>query len=138
MRIGQLATAAGVSVQTVRLYERRGLISAPARRASGYRDYASRAVEEIRAVLELKALGFTLAEIRAAIGTHPADGALCRLAAEKVRAVEAEIQRLADVLAALERRRRECGCDRELRPGTRRTLDDDPRDGAPKRADARM
>ena len=115
MRIGQLAAAAGVSVQTVRLYERRGLIAAPARRESGYREYPERAVDEIRTVLQLKALGFTLAEIRAAIGAHSGDGELCLLAAEKVRTLEAEIRRLTEVLNALEQRRRACGCNREPR-----------------------
>ncbi len=89
MRIGQLAAAAGVSVQTVRLYERRGLIAAPGRRESGYRDYPDHAVDEIRTILQLKALGFTLAEIRAALGTHSQDSELCRLTAEKVHTLKA-------------------------------------------------
>jgi MerR family copper efflux transcriptional regulator len=119
MRIGQLAAAAGVSVQTVRLYERRGLIGPAARRESGYRDYPERAIEEVRAVLELKRLGFTLAEIRAAVGSHPSGGELCRLAARKVAAIDAEIGRLAAVRDALERRRRECGCAAPARIGRR-------------------
>jgi DNA-binding transcriptional MerR regulator len=118
MRIGQLAAAAGINVQTVRFYERCGLIAPPARRASGYRDYPAGAVDEIRAVLQLKALGFTLGEIRAALASHTTDGELCRIAAEKVRALEAEIRRLTDVLEALDERRRTCGCDR--RPGDHR------------------
>lgn len=93
MRIGQLARAAGVTVQTVRYYERRGLVTPPARRDSGYRDYAEGAVEEIRKVLELKALGFTIAEIRAAVGPHSEDREVCRIAADKVHALEAEIRR---------------------------------------------
>ena len=113
MRIGQLAAAAGVTVQTVRFYERRGLIRAPARRESGYREYSSAAVDEIRGILRLKALGFTIAEIRAALGAHSGDGEVCRIAAEKVRALEAEIQRLSEVLRAVEESRRACGCDRE-------------------------
>jgi len=115
MRIGQLAEAAGVTVQTVRFYERRGLLAAPARRDSGYREYPSATVDEILKILRLKALGFTLAEIRAALGKHSGDGELCRLAAEKVLAIEAEIRRLTEVLDALERSRRACGCDRQPR-----------------------
>ena len=115
MRIGQLAVAAGVTVQTVRFYERRGLIAQPTRRESGYREYPDGAVDEIRTVLQLKALGFTLAEIRAALGTHSDDGELCRLAAEKVHALEAEIRRLTEILDALNARRRACGCDRDAR-----------------------
>lgn len=115
MRIGQLAAAAGVTVQTVRYYERRGLVTPPARRDSGYRDYAEGAVDEIRKVLELKALGFTIAEIRAAVAPHPEDREVCRIAADKVHALEAEIRRLSEVLKAVKESRRECGCDREPR-----------------------
>lgn len=115
MRIGQLAAAAGVSVQTVRFYERHGLIRAPARRDSGYREYSGAAVDEIRKVLQLKALGFTIAEIRAAVGPHSQDREVCRIAADKVDALEAEIRRLSEVLKAVKESRRECGCDRDVR-----------------------
>jgi MerR family transcriptional regulator, copper efflux regulator len=115
MRIGQLAAEAGVTVQTVRFYERRGLIAAPTRRESGYRDYSRTAVDEVRSVLRLKALGFTLAEIRAALRAHAGDGELCRLAAHKVHALEAEIHRLTQVLDTLQHCRRACGCDRQER-----------------------
>lgn len=115
MRIGQLAAAAGVSVQAVRFYERRGLIAAPERRGSGYRDYPATAVDEIRRVLELKAIGFTIAEIRSAVGPHTEDGDICRIAADKVHALEAEICRLSEVLDAVKERRQICGCDRAPR-----------------------
>ena len=113
MRIGQLAVAAGVSVQTVRFYERRGLITPPARPESGYREYSGAAVDEIRKVLRLKALGFTIAEIRVALGPHSEDGKVCRIAADKVHALEAEIHRLSEVLKAVKESRRVCGCDRQ-------------------------
>lgn len=115
MRIGQLAAATGVSVQTVRYYERRGLISAPLRRESGYREYPPAAVDEIRSIRQLKDLGFTLDEIRDALAAHTGDGELCRLAAEKVRAIDDEIRRLSRIKTALEQRRRACGCDRAPR-----------------------
>lgn len=115
MRIGLLARAAGVTVQTVRFYERRGLITAPARRDSGYRDYPENAVDEIRTVSQLKSLGFTLGEVHAAIGNHADDDELCRISAEKVVTLESEIRRLTEVLNALNARRRSCGCDREQR-----------------------
>ena len=114
-RTVQLARAAGVTVQTVRYYERRGLVAPPARRDSGYRDYPEGAVDEIRTILELKALGFTIAEIRAAVGPHSEDREVCRLAADKVHALEAEIRRLSEVLKAVKESRRECGCDRDPR-----------------------
>lgn len=61
--IGQLADAAGVSVETVRYYERRGLLDPPARTASGYRRYVAADLDRLRLLLRAKELGFTLAEI---------------------------------------------------------------------------
>jgi DNA-binding transcriptional MerR regulator len=61
--IGQVAKRAGVGVQTVRYYERRGLLPPPTRRHSGRRIYQANAVDLLRAVKMAKRLGFTLAEI---------------------------------------------------------------------------
>lgn len=63
MRIGQLADAVGVSVETVRYYERRGLLDAPPRSDSGYRLYTAADVSRLEFLLRAKSLGFTLAEI---------------------------------------------------------------------------
>lgn len=63
MTIGQVAKAAGVGVETVRFYERVGLIPDPPRRPSGYREYPPDAVHRIEFIKRAKALGFTLAEI---------------------------------------------------------------------------
>jgi DNA-binding transcriptional MerR regulator len=63
LRTGELAERAGVNVQTLRYYERRGLLSAPARRPSGQREYAEDAVRLLRAIKAAQRLGFTLAEI---------------------------------------------------------------------------
>ena len=49
MRIGELAAEAGVDVQTARYYEREGLVDAPSRTASGYRDYGPAHLERVRA-----------------------------------------------------------------------------------------
>ena len=62
--IGRLAEAAGVNVETVRYYERRGLIERPVRRGAQYREYAPADVERLQLIRRAKALGFTLAEIR--------------------------------------------------------------------------
>nr|AFR74970.1 MerR [uncultured Xanthomonadaceae bacterium] len=64
MQIGQLARQAGVPIDTVRYYERNGVLPAPARHASGYRDYQSQDVARLRFVRRAKVLGFTLGEIR--------------------------------------------------------------------------
>lgn len=62
--IGQVASRAGVGVETVRFYEREGLLEEPARRASGYRQYAEEAVKQIQFIKRAKLLGFSLKEIR--------------------------------------------------------------------------
>lgn len=64
MRIGQLAAQADVNVQTLRYYERRGLLEMPDRSASGYREYATETVRRIRFIRRAQHLGFTLEEIR--------------------------------------------------------------------------
>lgn len=64
MNIGQLARDAGVPIDTVRYYERNGLLPPPPRRVSGYRDYPPDAVPRLRFIRRAKAIGFTLSEIR--------------------------------------------------------------------------
>lgn len=63
MRSGELAAVAGVSVQTLRYYERRGLLPEPPRTAGGHREYADDAVELLRMVKAAQRLGFTLDEV---------------------------------------------------------------------------
>lgn len=64
MRIGQLASRAGVAIDTVRYYERQQILPPPQRQASGYRQYDAEDVARLRFVRHAKALGFTLSEIR--------------------------------------------------------------------------
>ena len=64
MRIGDLARQAGVDVQTVRYYEREGLLDAPARTASGYRAYGPQHLERLNFVRHCRSLDMPLAEIR--------------------------------------------------------------------------
>ena len=63
MRIGAAAEQAGVNVQTLRYYERRGLLPRPPRRTSGYREFPEDAVRIVRFVKRAQDLGFTLDEI---------------------------------------------------------------------------
>ena len=63
MKIGTLAKRADVAIDTVRYYERQGLLPAPVRLASGYRDYTDGDVARLRFIRRAKALGFTLGEI---------------------------------------------------------------------------
>lgn len=64
LTIGQLAKQAGVGVETIRFYEREGLLDEPARRASGYRQYAEGAVERVKFLRRAQRLGFTLKDAR--------------------------------------------------------------------------
>ena len=61
--IGQLAKRAQVNIDTIRFYERRGLLPEPERRASGYRVYNADTVDRLRFIVHGKELGFSLAEI---------------------------------------------------------------------------
>jgi Hg(II)-responsive transcriptional regulator len=64
MQIGQLAQEAGIGIDTVRYYERQGLLPPPQRRASGYRQYGAQDVSRLRFIRRAKDLGFTLQEIQ--------------------------------------------------------------------------
>ncbi len=63
MRIGEAASRAGVNVETMRYYERRGLLRAPARKPSGYRSYGEETVTLVRFIKRSQELGFSLADI---------------------------------------------------------------------------
>ncbi|MFE3757037.1 MerR family DNA-binding protein [Nocardia tengchongensis] len=63
MRSGELAAQAGVNAQTLRYYERRGLLTPPPRSASGYRSYPDEAVTSVRFIKRAQDLGFSLDEI---------------------------------------------------------------------------
>lgn len=63
LTIGKVALEAGLAIDTIRYYEREGLLPAPARRPSGYRDYPADTVKRLRFIRRAKDLGFTLGEI---------------------------------------------------------------------------
>jgi DNA-binding transcriptional MerR regulator len=77
MRIGEVAGRADVTVDTVRFYERVGVLPAPARTPSGYRDYQPDTVERIRFTRELQKIGFTLTDAVDALAAHDSGGATC-------------------------------------------------------------
>jgi DNA-binding transcriptional MerR regulator len=103
VKIGQVATEAGVSVDTIRFYERRGVLPAPERRPSGYRVFTEATVERIRMARELQSMGFTLDEVIDALRTHDAGGATCD--SERWR-LEAVIDRIDARIADLRQARR--------------------------------
>ena len=77
MRIGEIANRSGVTVDTVRFYERLGVLPRAARESSGYRDYTPETVERIQLTRELQAIGLTLNEVIDALAAHDAGGATC-------------------------------------------------------------
>ena len=101
MRIGVLATRAGVSASRIRFYEAQGLLPRPARRASGYRDYDERALEILAFINRARSLGFSLAQIAAHLDSPRDDGRKMRLLSQ----VEAKLGELDAVLADLQNRR---------------------------------
>ena len=106
MKIGELAQRAGVGIDTVRFYERQGLLPTARRLASGYRVYDPGDVKRLRFVRRAKALGFTLEEIRdlLALSDHRDDdmAALKGLATEKLADVQAKLAELNRIREGLE------------------------------------
>lgn len=70
LTIGQVAQQAGVGVETVRFYERQGLLEEPARRESGYRQYPEDVIVRLRFIKGAKELGFSLKEIKEFAGAQ--------------------------------------------------------------------
>ena len=77
LRVGEMAARAGVHRETLRYYERRGLVPAPPRQSSGYRAYPADTVERVRLIKWAQGLGFTLREIGAAFRAITCGGVPC-------------------------------------------------------------
>lgn len=103
LSIGQLAAAAGVHVETIRYYERRGLIPEPPRSTAGYRQYSTADVDRLAFIGRAKALGFTLAEIRELAGDDACPERIATAAREKLDAVVAKQRELDETRVRLER-----------------------------------
>jgi Hg(II)-responsive transcriptional regulator len=114
LRIGAVASRAGVNIQTLRYYERRGLLEEPERTHSGYRAYAPDAVRLVRFIKRAQDLGFTLSEIEGLLRLR-GDGGRDRrdvraLAQVKLRDIEEKIRRLQSMRQALGMLVDSCGC----------------------------
>jgi MerR family transcriptional regulator, copper efflux regulator len=94
LTIGAVAKRAGVHIDTIRYYEREGLLPEPMRRASGYRSYNESVIDRLRFIRRAKDLGFTLEEIRD----------LLALSADRHRGVKAVKQRAEQRLASIDAR----------------------------------
>lgn len=116
MRSSEVAAAAGVNLQTLRYYERRGLLDEPSRSLGGHRIYPSDTVATLRVIKTAQRLGFTLAEVSDLLDTarhrhRPGEGAgLQARARDKLSAVEAKIADLT-IIAETLRAAIAVGCD---------------------------
>lgn len=112
LTIGRVARGAGVNIQTVRYYERRGLLSPEAYRDSGYRLYSREAVRKLQFIKNAQELGFTLDEIagllRLRVGRRTRCEDVRRKAEAKLGQVDEKIARLQSMRRVLERLVRTC------------------------------
>ena len=98
LRSGALAKLVGISPDTLRLYERKGLLDAPVRSANGYRCYSADAAARVRLIRGALSIGFTLEELGRFLKIRDAGGAPCQqvreLATSKLDGLEQHIQQL--------------------------------------------
>jgi DNA-binding transcriptional MerR regulator len=97
LTIGKFAAAEGVGVETVRFYQRRGLLALPERRNSGYREYTEADRWRLAFIRRARLLGFTLGEIRELLGPAEARSTddIMRAAQAKLEAIEEQARQLA-------------------------------------------
>ena len=112
MRIGELAAATGVDVETIRYYEREGLLQPPARRANGYRAYGKGHLERLAFVRHCRALDIPLAEVRRLLEfvAHPARdcGDIDHLIDEQLARVRARLKSMRALERQLAPLRKQC------------------------------
>ncbi|HXF66458.1 MAG TPA: heavy metal-responsive transcriptional regulator [Burkholderiales bacterium] len=112
LTIGKVARGAGLAVDTVRYYEREGLLEKPARTPGGYRRYSPEAVKRLQFIRQAKELGFTLAEIRELLTLKVAPDKSCAdvraRAQAKIADVESRIAQLERMKRALEQLAASC------------------------------
>lgn len=105
LTIGQVARRAGVGVETVRFYEREGLLAKPTRRASGYRQYPDEVVARIRFIRRAQALGFVLREIADLLDLRSDPRATCadfkQRARDKIDELDEKIRKLGEMKQTL-------------------------------------
>lgn len=109
--IGRLAKQAGVGIDTVRFYERRGLLPQPQRTASGYRLYSEDTINRIRFVRKAKQLGFTLDEIENLLKLQDQGGRkseVKEITTRKLGQIDAKIADLSRMRTVLETLAAEC------------------------------
>jgi DNA-binding transcriptional MerR regulator len=107
MTIGKLAAAEGVSVETVRFYQRRGLLAEPQRHGPGYREYSDADRSRLVFIRRARQLGFSLGEIADLLGPVQADD-IARAAQARLTAVDTQIAELTRLRCRLRQLVRVC------------------------------
>lgn len=121
MKIGEVATRSNIGIETIRYYEREGLLQEPERRPSGYRQYDDSTVERLDYIRRAKELGFTLAEIKDLLELsfdHSNCAHIRQRAESKITDIECKIRNLQKMKRALHKFLTRCR--------TRKTSDDCP------------
>jgi MerR family mercuric resistance operon transcriptional regulator len=112
LTIGRLAKDIGINLETVRYYERRGLLPKPPRSASGYRLFPEDAAKRLKFIRRAKELGFSLREIRELLSLRVAHNAscvaVCRKADAKIADIESKIKSLESMKKTLRKLRSAC------------------------------
>lgn len=110
LTIGTLANRAGVNVETLRYYQRRGLLQEPARPSQGFRRYSQESVKRVRFIKRAQNLGFTLDEILGLLTLDERRACLetRSMAAHKLEGIEAKIADLSKMRKALSRLVKAC------------------------------
>lgn len=111
LSIGQLAKKADTGVETIRFYERRGLVPDPPRTASGYRRYPENFMHRLRFIQRAKKLGFTLDEIGQLLQLQDGGGKRAevkRIAHEKIAEIQARISGLKQIQITLSDLENQC------------------------------
>lgn len=105
LTIGRIARGAGTGVETIRFYERQGLLAKPARTTSGYRSYSPEVIRRLRFISHAKELGFSLREIKELLSLRVTAGKSCgdvrQRAGEKIAEIDLRIAALARMKQAL-------------------------------------
>ncbi|MEW6296489.1 MAG: heavy metal-responsive transcriptional regulator [Thermodesulfobacteriota bacterium] len=118
LTIGEVAKQAGVHIETLRYYERQGLVERPPRSVSNYRLYTGDIVQRLRFIKHAQALGFSLQEIKELLSLRAAPTARCadvRLRAEaKITEIEAKMRALEAMKKALIKLVAECAGQRPV------------------------
>ena len=117
LTIGRLARAAGVHVETIRYYQRRGLLAEPNRPAGGVRRYGTDAVARLGFIKRAQEIGFSLEEVKAllVLGETPNCRGARTLAANKLQLVESRLRDLDRMRRALKSLIGQCDAGRERR-----------------------